>query len=113
MFEKKHQKIAPMPVFIGRIANYTGLVTILVLSALGIGIVGYHVFAGLPWIDSLLNASMILGGMGQIDTLTTSSAKVFASIYALFSGLVVIAAMSIFLMPFLHRVLHKFHLEDK
>lgn len=78
-----------------------------------IGILGYHIFEGLPWIDSLLNASMILGGMGPVNELKTEAGKIFASLYALFSGIVFIAAASILVAPVFHRFLHKFHIQDK
>ncbi|MFH1201526.1 MAG: hypothetical protein V1674_01390, partial [Candidatus Omnitrophota bacterium] len=65
------------------------------------------------WVDSLLNASMILGGMGQVNLLTNTGAKVFASLYALFSGLVFIAIMGIVFSPIVHRMLHKFHIDDE
>jgi len=81
--------------------------------ALGIGVVGYHWLAELPWIDSLLNASMILGGMGPVDPLHSTAAKVFASVYALFSGLAFIGIAGFILAPFVHRLLHKFHVEGK
>ena len=69
--------------------------------------------AGLSWIDSLLNASMILGGMGPVDPMTNTGAKIFASAYALFSGLMFIAVMGVVFSPILHRMLHKFHMDDK
>ncbi len=84
----------------------------MICGALAIGVAGYHWIAGLSWIDSFLNASMILGGMGPVNPLTTDSAKFFASCYALFSGIVFIGVMGIILMPVLHRVIHKFHVVD-
>ncbi len=113
MFERKHQNIAPVPVFIKRLALYFGAALLLILAALFIGIAGYHWFAGLTWIDSLLNASMILGGMGPVNPLPDPGAKVFASVYALFSGLMFIAVMGVVFSPILHRILHKFHVDDK
>ena len=113
MFEQKHQKVAPLPVFIRRLLICIGSAILLIVFALFIGIAGYHWIAGFSWVDSLLNASMILGGMGEIDPLTTSGAKVFASLYALFSGLVFIAVMGIVFSPIVHRMLHKFHIDDK
>jgi hypothetical protein len=68
--------------------------------------------AGLSWIDSLLNASMILGGMGLVDPLKTDAAKIFASCYALFSGLAFIGIVSVLLAPFVHRLLHRVHAEE-
>ena len=81
--------------------------------ALFIGISGYHWIAGFGWIDSILEASMILGGMGPINPLSTNGAKLFAAGYALFSGLVFIAVMGVVLAPVLHRVMHKFHLDKE
>ena len=81
--------------------------------ALMLGIVGYHVLGGFGWVDSLLEASMILGGMGPVNQLTGDGVKIFASIYALFSGLIFIAVMGVVLSPVAHRVLHKFHVDEK
>jgi hypothetical protein len=94
-------------------APSVALVGILAAGALFIGVSGYHWVAGLGWVDSLLNASMILGGMGPVDPLPTAAAKVFASAYALFSGLLFIAVMGIVLAPITHMVLHRFHVDEK
>ena len=83
----------------------------LIVVALSLGLAGYHFIAGFDWIDSLLEASMILGGMGPVRELPNDTAKVFASVYALFSGVIFIALMGIILAPVAHRVLHKFHVE--
>ena len=112
MFEKKHEKLAPLSVFIRRMANSVGMAGLLVSAALSIGISGYHWIAGLSWVDSLLDASMILGGMGPVNQLTTTGAKIFASAYALFSGLIFIGVMGIVLTPVAHRLLHKFHVDE-
>ena len=113
MFERKHQSLASVPVFIKRLVLCFGMAFLLIAGALFIGIAGYHWIAGLSWVDALLNASMILGGMGPVDQLTNSGAKIFASAYALFSGLVFIAVMGVVFSPLLHRMLHKFHIDDK
>lgn len=84
---------------------------ILTAAALFIGMVGYHVTEGLSWIDSFLNASMILSGMGPANTLNTVSGKLFAGFYALFSGLAFIAIIVIILSPLVHRFFRKIHLE--
>ncbi len=89
-----------------------GICLLLILAALLIGVCGYHWFGHLGWTDALLNASMILGGMGPIDKPVSTAAKWFASGYALFSGLVFIALMSIFLAPIIHRILHRFHMDQ-
>ena len=112
MFEKKYQKIAPVTVFMRRLAAHITIAILLILGALFIGVAGYHWVAGFNWVDSLLNASMILGGMGPVNPLASTGAKVFASAYALFSGLVFIAVMGIIFTPIAHRMLHKFHIDE-
>ena len=84
----------------------------LVLASLGVGIVGYRRFAGLGWVDSFYSASMIMSGMGPTEALRTAEAKIFAGIYALYSGLVLIASTGVVLSPFMTRVLHAFHAEQ-
>jgi len=113
MLEKKHQKIVPVTTFIRGMVMYFGIVILLMLGVLFMGITGYHFLAHLSWLDSLLNASMILGGMGPVNALTNTSAKVFASAYALFSGLAFIVIMGIFFAPIMHRMLHTFHMDER
>ena len=86
---------------------------VVIVLSLSLGILGYHFIAGFSWIDSLLNAAMILSGMGPVGPLNTDAAKIFASCYAIFSGIVFISATGILLSPVFHRVLHRFHLEQK
>ena len=112
MFERKDEKLAPARVFIRRLVAGVAVAGVLAAFALFVGVAGYHWLAGLGWVDALLNASMILGGMGPVDALTGTGAKVFASCYALFSGLVFIAVMGITLAPVAHRLLHKFHVDE-
>lgn len=88
-----------------------GVACMLLGVALLLGVLGYHFVAELRWIDALLNAAMILTGMGEIDPLTTNAAKIFASLYALFSGIVFLTAAGAILAPMFHRVLHRFHIE--
>ena len=99
--------------FIRRVWSHGAIAVFAIGVALAIGVCGYHFLADLPWIDSLLNASMILGGMGPVDPLKSDAAKFFAAIYALFSGLFFIALMGFVLAPFAHRMLHRFHWEDE
>jgi hypothetical protein len=113
MFERKGQKVVPVTVFIKRLCVCLGIAALLILLALFIGVLGYHRIAGLSWIDALMNASMILAGMGPVNPLSGAGAKVFASVYALFSGLVFIAVMGIIFSPIVHRMLHKFHLDEQ
>lgn len=112
MYEHHKKPLIPTHLFFQRVLrNFLwSLVTISV--SLLIGILGYHLTENLSWLDSLLNASMILGGMGPVDTLKTSGGKLFASFYALFSGVVFLITMSVVLAPVLHRFLHKFHLDE-
>ena len=78
-----------------------------------VGTAGYHRLGDLPWVDSFENASIILTGMGPVDRLSTTGAKLFAAFYALFSGVAFLSAMSVLLAPVLHRFLHRFHLEEE
>jgi len=112
-YERQHDKLAPRSVFIKRLIAALAVALGLILLALIIGIAGYHCIAGFNRVDSLLEASMILGGMGPIKELPTDSAKVFASVYALFSGLIFIGVMGIVLSPVVHRIMHKFHVDEK
>jgi len=112
MFEHRTDPILPRHTFLFRVLGYLALAALMIGVALGIGVVGYHVLGGLPWIDALVNASMILGGMGPVDPISSHAGKLFASFYALFSGLLFVGAASIILAPFIHRVMHKLHLDD-
>jgi len=111
MFEHRRAPLVPRRVFLGRVARWAGWSFLIILMALGIGMVGYHVFEGLSWLDAFLNAAMILSGMGPANQLQTSAGKLFAGCYALFSGLTFVTAVSVLLAPLFHRFLHKFHLE--
>jgi len=111
-FEKKHHALAPTSVYVKRLL-FSALIAFIFLGiSLFLGILGYHFLGKLEWIDSLVNASMILGGMGPVDPITTRSGKIFASIYSIYSGVSFLTAFSILIAPSLHRLLHKFHLDD-
>jgi hypothetical protein len=90
-----------------------GLASSLIGFSLGLGILGYHFIARFNWVDSLLNAAMILTGMGPVGELNSDAAKFFASAYALFSGVIFITATGILLTPIFHRALHRFHIEER
>ena len=113
MFEHRHQDILPLRLFVRRMFKCVVIALVLVAFALGLGVCGYHYLAGLSWVDAVLNASMILTGMGPVDVLHSDTAKIFASGYAIFSGLVFISLMALVLTPVAHRVLHKFHLAEE
>ena len=112
-FERHHDQLAPRSIFFKRVAASLLIAFGMIGFALAIGITGYHALARLGWIDSLLEASMILGGMGPVNPLTNDAAKIFASLYALFSGLMFIGIMGVVLSPIVHRFLHKFHVDEK
>ena len=95
-----------------RVANHLAFALGVIAVSLGAGVLGYHDVAHFTWIDSLLNASMILGGMGPVGNLESDAAKVFASMYALFSGIVFIAVLGMLLAPFVHRIMHKLHMDE-
>ena len=112
MFEHSKQPLASRAVFLRRLLRFGSFAFGIILVSLGIGILGYHFIVGLDWIDSLLNASMLLGGMGPIDIdLKTTGAKLFASFYAIFSGVVFLVSIGILTTPLFHRFLHHFHLD--
>ena len=90
-----------------------GLAAIVIGFSLALGIVGYHLFGGLPWIDALVNASMILGGMGPVDPIRSTGGKWFESAYALYSGVALLTSVGVMFAPALHKFLHRFHLETQ
>ena len=115
MYERKEEPLASSKTFVRRL-GLNGLIGALLLAfSLGIGMLGYHFLENLSWIDSLLNASMILGGMGPVDPMKTNAGKIFASLYAIYSGVILLASVGILIAPIFHRFLHHFHLaeEDK
>jgi uncharacterized membrane protein len=105
-------RLAPRRVFVLRMLRSFGVMCLLIALSLGFGAVGYHELAGLSWLDATLNASMILTGMGPVDPLTTPAAKVFGIVYSLFSGVAFLTMVAVLLAPALHRLLHRFHLEQ-
>ena|SRR5690349_8286724 len=113
MYEQRTVPLLSRAKFLRRVGRHFLAALCLIGLALGIGVVGYHWLGGLNWIDSLLNASMILGGMGPVDPLHSNAAKVFASLYALFSGLAFIGIAGLMAAPFAHRLLHRFHIQGK
>ncbi|HPO14663.1 MAG TPA: hypothetical protein PLI09_14580 [Candidatus Hydrogenedentes bacterium] len=111
MFEHYREPLLSMEAFVARLALHGLIFVGMVVGALGIGLLGYHGLEGLSWVDALVNASMLLGGMGPVNELHTAAGKVFASGYALFSGLFFVVAMGVLLAPMAHRLLHRFHLQ--
>lgn len=112
MYEHKTDKLAPLPVFYRRFLKHGFLGILLIAVCLYIGVAGYHYIDGIPWIDALHNASMILSGMGPVAEIRSDAGKIFSSCYALFSGIMFITTVGIILAPVVHRFSHKMHLDD-
>jgi hypothetical protein len=113
VFEKKLDPLAPKRIFFTRVLLSFLASFLVVALSLGLGTWGYHVFGALTWIDALLNAAMILTGMGPVDPMRSVGGKLFATFYCLFSGIVFLTLMAIILAPIYHRFLHKFHLDEE
>jgi hypothetical protein len=111
LYEHRSQPLISRRKFAYRVWLHFLVASGIVLGSLVAGMAGYHMLARFSWIDSFLNASMLLGGMGPVGDIPTSSGKIFAGVYALYAGLVLIAASAVLLAPVLHRLLHRLHLE--
>lgn len=110
MYESYDSPVISRRAFATRVLRQVGFAVMVLGGSLVVGIVGYMGLAGLDAVDAFLNAAMILGGMGPVDPLPTAGAKVFAGLYALYSGVVFLVVAGLILVPFLHRVLHRLHL---
>ena len=108
-YESRSQPLLGPAAFAKRMAKSFAAVILLIALSLFVGMLGYRYLEGMPWIDAFVNASMILSGMGPMGELKNYNAKLFAGIYALYSGLAVIVATGVILAPLLHRLLHHFH----
>ncbi len=111
ILENKHKAIISKTEFAMRMAHWLCVTLTIIIVSLVLGVIGYHSFEDMLWIDALLNASMILGGMGEVDALHTVGGKLFASFYALYSGILLVVCGGLLLVPVFHRVLHHFHAE--
>jgi hypothetical protein len=113
LYEDRLSPPVPRSVFVRRLAGHFGVATVLVLVSLGAGMIGYHWFEHLGWMDSFLNAAMLLGGEGPVATPTTRGGKLFAGLYALYSGMIFVVAATIIMAPVVHRIMHRFHWNPK
>jgi hypothetical protein len=113
VFEHRTEPLLSRRLFVRRVVQYALTAGTLIAGALALGVIGYHVTERLSWLDALLNASMILGGMGPVDPIRTTAGKLFASFYSLFSGVLFLAAVSVLIAPVAHRMLHRLHLEAR
>ena len=111
MYEHYRQPVISRARFLIRVAWHVLIAIGIVVVSWGMGILGYHFFEGFSWIDATVNSAMILGGMGPVNPLITTAGKLFASFYALFSGIIFLVAVAVLLAPLVHRFLHKFHFE--
>ena len=111
MDERTHQPLLPRRRYLRRLLRNFAVSLGLVTGSLGIGTAGYHVICHLAWIDAFLNAAMILTGMGPVDRIETAPGKIFAALYALFSGVAFLTIAAVLFAPVIHRFLHRFHLD--
>jgi putative effector of murein hydrolase len=110
--EGKYEPLAPLRIFFTRIGRCFLVTLVIIAFSLTIGTIGYHYSEGLGWLDSLLNAAMILTGMGPHDRMQTTSGKLFSTFYCLYSGLAFLSLVAIMIAPIYHRFLHRFHLDE-
>lgn len=112
-FEHKNHQILPFKKFILRVIKYFLFSIVLIAFSLGIGTIGYHHYANISWVDAFYNASLILTGMGPVDQMPTDNAKLFASFYALFSGVAFLSTVAVIFAPVAHRLLHILHVKEE
>lgn len=112
VFEQSSMPLISRMAFFWRLVRQLALTLALGVVSLGVGMVGYRYFEDMSWLDAFVNASMLLGGMGQVDALHTVGGKMFAGCYALYCGVFVIVCGGLLLVPVFHRVLHYFHAEE-
>jgi hypothetical protein len=111
MYEHRSEPVIPRPAFVRRVAQHGGMAVLITVVSLVIGTVGYHWLADLSWVDSFLNAAMLMGGMGQVGEIVPTAGKLFAAIYSLYAGFIFIVVAGLLIAPLFHRILHRFHLE--
>lgn len=112
MFEHRSEPLLSKAAFRLRLVRHAAIAAGIVLGSLAIGIIGYHLFEGLGWVDATVNAAMILGGMGPVNELHTTGGKLFAAVYALFAGMIFLVIVGVLFAPAFHRFLHRFHFES-
>lgn len=113
MFEPHHAPLLSRPAFVRRLLGSAFVGLVFLSLSLALGMLGYHHFEGMAWIDAFANAAMLLSGMGPLAAPRTHAGKLFAGFYALYSGLAVIFLTGILFAPVVHRALHRFHLEKE
>ena len=111
-FEPRHAALAPAAKFRARVFHAARASLALIAVTLGVGMAGFHWIENLAWLDAFHQAAMLLSGMGPVSPMTTSAGKLFDGIYALFCGIVLLAVTAILFAPIIHRLMHRFHIED-
>lgn len=112
MFEHVSKPLIPKRAFRRRLVSASILVALLVAVSLAMGMLGYHWLESMTWLDAFLSASMLLSGMGPVGAPVTAGGKLFAGMYALYSGFVALICAAVLAAPVLHRFLHRFHIEE-
>lgn len=112
-FERSREALLSIANYYARVAKCFVITLFIVAFSLTFGTSGYCYFGEMSLVDGLLNSSMILTGMGPVDKMTTTSGKLFAALYALYSGIAFLSMMAVLMAPILHRFMHRFHLEDR
>lgn len=112
-YEHKGEQLVPREVFLRRLGRNATVALSIIGVSLIVGIIGYRTLEGMDWVDCFLESAMLLGGMGPIHAPATTAGKLFAGVYALYSGILVIGTAGIILAPIFHRLLHSLHVEDE
>ena len=113
MYEHRSAPVLPWPAFVRRMLRHGGYVLEMATASIVLGMFGFHFLAREDWVDAFLNASMLLGGMGPVGEIRSTGGKLFAGVFALYAGLVFIAAFALLIAPALHRLLHKHNAEKR
>ena len=111
-FEHKSKPVIPIEQFYKRQLKFLGYASVLLSFSLGIGMIGYKCTSEMEWIDAVLNASMILTGMGPVAQMDNFWGKLFAGGYALFSGVIFLSTVAVMFTPIVHRLLHLMHIDN-
>jgi hypothetical protein len=112
-YEQRDAPVLPLRPFLRRMVRHGAIVFEFALLSIAIGMAGFHLFADQAWIDAFLNTAMLLGGMGPVGEIRSTGGKLFAGIFALYAGLAFIVAFAVLTAPVLHRLIHRFHLEER
>ncbi len=112
-YEQRDARLLPLRQFLRRMARHGAIVLAFALMSIAAGMVGFHVFAAQAWIDAFLNTAMLLGGMGPVGEIQSTGGKLFAGFFALYAGLAFIAAFAVLTAPVVHRLIHRFHVEER